>query len=71
MNQYSLTPKQRNALIYRLGETAIMEGIAKKKYLDALRAAYRSRGIPEKRKAYRNFQAQKAGLLAKLENSRK
>ena len=61
-----MTPKERNALTYRLGEAAVMEALSRDHYLSALRAAYRSRGISEKRKVYRTHQAVKAGLLAKL-----
>ena len=61
-----MTPKQRNALYYTLGQAAVMESIARENYLDALRLAYKSRGISEKRKRYRGSQAQKAGLVEKL-----
>ena len=61
-----MTPKQRSGLYYLIGKESVMEEIARRKYLEALRAAYQSRGISEKRKEFRRIQAVKAGLLAKM-----
>jgi hypothetical protein len=61
-----MTPKQRNALYYRLGENEVIRAKAQRKYNDAMSKAYCSQGIAEKRKEFRRLQAVSKGIVAKL-----
>ena len=56
----------RNALLYRLGEATEDANIKQSKYLAGLRKVYRMHGVPVLRKSFRDAQAVKAGILAKL-----
>ena len=63
--------RQKSSLTYLLGEATIMASLAQEKYNQAMTEAYRTKGIREKRKVFRGFQAQVKGLLARLKELRK
>lgn len=66
-----MSDRKNNALKYLLGDAMVMADIARTKYNEAMTRAYRTQGIPEKRKAYRGYLAQVTGLLARLKEIRK